>query len=81
MAIVVVMFVMVMMFAGVFAMKFAAALVTSMNPVIMFAVTRHPHPFVSIVPIAPALVIRPITDIDPEIECVSVRFDQKNNRQ
>src|SRR4029077_14266384 len=78
--IVVVMLVMVM-FTGVLAVKFAAALVTSMIPVIMFAVTRHPDPFVSTVPIAAALVIRPIPNIDPEIECASARFEQKNSRQ
>ena len=63
MAVVVVMMMLVVL-VGMFTVPFAPPLVVSMNPMVVIAIARHPHPLESVIPIARTIVIRAIADID-----------------
>jgi len=71
MVIVVVVVVVLMMLLFMFTVKFAMTLVAPMNPVVVLAMARYPHPFVSAVPIAGTFVIRSIANIDVKTDCFS----------
>ena len=73
--------VMFMMLASVFTVEFAMTLVAPMNPVVVLAMARYPHPFVSAVPIAGTFVIRSIANIDVKTDCFSVWVNQQTCRR
>jgi hypothetical protein len=65
MVLVVVMVVVVLvMLVCMFTAPFAPALVIPMNPAAMIEMAGYKHPFVSVLPVAPTLVIRSIANID-----------------
>jgi len=65
---IVIVVVMLVMLTSVNLHKNAAALVMPMDPAAMrSAVTGHPAPFITVIPIARALVIGPVAQVDPEI--------------
>jgi hypothetical protein len=64
MVLVVVVVVVLVMLVCMFTVPFAPALVIPMNPAAMIEMAGHKHPFVSVLPVAPTLVIRSIAKID-----------------
>jgi hypothetical protein len=78
--VVVVVIVVVVMLVLMFTAEFAATLVAPMNPVVVLAMARYPHPFVSPVPIAGTFVIRSIANIDVKTDCSSAGVNQQTCR-
>ena len=80
--VIVVMVMVVMMLPGMLAMPFATALIMAMLPSMVFSpMPGYPHPFVAVVPIARAFVIRPITHIDRDPDRHGAWPDKHANRQ
>src|SRR3984893_3067758 len=72
---------MFVMFTFVLAVKFAATLVSSMNPVTMLSMARHPEPLIPTIPVARhALVKTAITDIDIETDRIRGWLHHENSR-
>ena len=82
MVLVVVVVVMVLvMLVCMFTPPFASALVIPMNPAAMIEMAGHKHPFVPVLPVAPTLVIRPITEINFNTDRPSTWVNQHTGRQ
>jgi hypothetical protein len=80
--VIVVVIVMVVVLPGVLTMPFATALIMPMNPSMMVPPRPgYPNPFVAIVPIGRAVVIRPITQIDRDPDRHGAWPDKHASRQ
>ena len=66
--------------AKVTAIPVAAAHVVAPNPAPTMAISRNPYPAVSFVPVVGAMIIRPVTNTDREIDCFSFWREHRSSR-
>ena len=60
--------VVMVMLAGMLAVKLSVTLVTTVDPVVVLAMAGYPYPLISAVPIGGTFVIRPIANVDSKVE-------------